>query len=157
MAEGPKTGEQADLRVLIRLLEPGAIFPTRARELDAGFDLATTKPVSVAPGERAAAPTGISLQLPPGSFALVMPRSGLAIEHGVTLLNAPGLIDAGYRGEIKVILVNHGERSVDFEPGDRVAQLLLLSMADVTLVEVDELDSSERGGGGFGHSGTRPL
>ncbi len=145
------------LNVLVKLIDGAASLPKRAREFDAGFDLSTREQVSLTPGSRAAAATGVSLQLPESSFALVMPRSGLAIDKGITLLNAPGLIDAGYRGEIKVILVNHSDSTVEFQPGDRIAQLLVLSMAKVNFVEVDQLASSERGEGGFGHSGTHPL
>jgi dUTP pyrophosphatase len=134
-------------------LDSRAIPPRRARTDDAAHDLCTVDPVSIGPGERASIGTGLALAIPAGFAGLVLPRSGHAARHGITVVNAPGLIDAGYRGEIKVLLINHGNEQVDFAPGDRIAQLLLIELPPVTFSEVDELDHTERGIGGFGSTG----
>jgi dUTP pyrophosphatase len=138
----------------VRLDRAGPL-PAPARPGDAGLDLRSTVEVTVpAAGGRTLVPTGIKLELPSGHAGLVVPRSGLALAHGVTCLNSPGLIDSGYRGEIGVILVNHDPRA-DFEVhvGDRVAQLVVVRVEQVALVERVALGASERGDGGFGHTG----
>lgn len=115
---------------------------------------ALDEPLALAPGERALVPTGLRLALPPGYEAQVRPRSGLAIRHGITMLNTPGTIDSDYRGEVKVIVVNLGQESFVIQPGDRIAQLVVSPVVRAELVEVDELPDSARGEGGFGHTGT---
>jgi dUTP pyrophosphatase len=135
-------------------LRDDAILPSQAYDGDAGLDLAACDRVELGPGERAVVGTGLAVAIPEGSAGLVLPRSGLAARHGLTIVNAPGLIDSGYRGEVKVILLNTDdqERFV-VEPGMRIAQLVLVEAASVRLVEVDELTGSERGAGGLGSSG----
>jgi dUTP pyrophosphatase len=137
----------------IRLLHPDAVPPARMRGGDAGYDLRATERVSIPQDGRRLVGTGVAIALPPGVAGLVTPRSGLAIEHGLTLLNAPGLIDPNYRGEIKVILHNTSERRYTVEVCDRVAQLLLVPYWAPDLEVTDELPDSERGGSGFGSSG----
>ena len=142
-----------NLRVLVRRLDPGLPMPARAREDDAGLDLYAAEAVTIEPGGRALVPTGIALAIPPGYAGFVLPRSGLALRHGVTLLNTPGLIDSGYRGEIKVLLVNHDRSVVTVARGDRIAQLVIQRVEPTELIEVEELPPSERGAGGFGSTG----
>jgi dUTP pyrophosphatase len=141
------------IEVPVRRLREDAVVPRQAYEGDAGFDLAACEEVQLGPGERAIVPTGIALEIPDGYAGFVQPRSGLAARHGIGIVNSPGLIDAGYRGEIRVVLVNT-DRSQPFtvEPGMRIAQLVVVPVASVRLVEVDELATSERGGRGFGSS-----
>src|SRR5918992_1652831 len=136
----------------VRLLNPDAVPPARSRGGDAGYDLRATERVSIPQEGRRLVGTGIAIALPEGVAGLVTPRSGLAIEHGLTLLNAPGLIDPNYRGEIKVILHNAGDRRYTVEIGDRIAQLLLVPFAAPELNVVDELDATDRGADGFGSS-----
>jgi len=138
-------------------LDPSAVLPAVAREGDAGLDLRSRVDVTVPPGGgRALVPTGISLEIPPGRAGFVLPRSGLALRHGITCLNAPGLLDSGYRGEVSVLLVNHDPAEpFEVRAGDRIAQLVVMAVEQPVLVEVDELSASERGDGGFGHSGVR--
>ncbi len=143
----------ARMNVSFQRLHPHAVIPTRAHPGDAAFDLSTVDHVTLAPGDRAAVPTGLALALPEGWAALVLPRSGHALRHGIGVVNGPGLIDAGYRGEIRVLLVNHGQEEVAFEPGDRIAQLLVMPVPLVDVVEVDSLPDSTRGTGGFGSTG----
>jgi dUTP pyrophosphatase len=119
----------------------------------AGLDLRADEPISLAPGQRALVPTGLSLEIPPGHEGQVRPRSGLALKHGVTCLNSPGTIDADYRGEVMVILANLGQAPVRFDRGERIAQLVVAPVAHVTLVEVDGLGATGRGAGGFGSTG----
>lgn len=129
-------------------------LPAYAREGDAGLDLHAARTVTLEPGARALVETGIAVAIPPGHAGFVVPRSGLALRQGLTLLNAPGLIDAGYRGEVKVLLINHDrEATATVRRGERVAQLVIQPVATVELVEVDELPVSQRGGGGFGSTG----
>lgn len=138
----------------VRRLRPGAVVPTRAHPGDAGLDLVAVEARDLDPGARAAVPTGIAVAIPEGFAGLVVPRSGLARRHGVTLTNAPGLIDAGYRGELVVLLVNLGEEPHRIEPGDRIAQLVLTPVALLAPREVTELPGSDgRGEGGFGSTG----
>jgi dUTP pyrophosphatase len=140
--------------VLIQRLDPSAPLPSRAHPGDAGLDLVTTQPATLEPGERALLPTGLAIALPAGYAAFVHPRSGLAVRHGVSLVNAPGTIDAGYRGEIKVSIINlDPQQVVTFAAGDRIAQLVVQRVADVVLHEVERLPGSDRGEGGFGSSG----
>ena len=142
-----------DLRVL--RLDPDLPLPAYARAGDAGVDLVAREDVTLAPaGGRALVATGIAIALPEGYAGLVQPRSGLAFKHGVTVLNTPGLIDSGYRGELKVCLINH-DPTEPFEVirGERIAQLVVQAVEHVTFVEVDTLDDSERGDKGFGSSG----
>ena len=142
-----------NLRVLVRRLDPGLPMPARAQEDDAGLDLYAAEAVTIEPGGRVLVPTGIALAIPPGYAGFVLPRSGLALRHGVTLLNTPGLIDSGYRGEIKVLLVNHDRSVVTVARGDRIAQLVIQRVEPTELIEVEELPPSERGAGGFGSTG----
>ena len=137
----------------VRRLRPDAALPTRAYAGDAGFDLAACERVELGPGERAAVPTGLAVAIPEGYAGYVQPRSGLAARNGLTIVNTPGLVDSGYRGELVVILLNT-DREVPFvvEPGMRIAQLVVLPVPEVELVEVDELPASERGVRGFGSS-----
>jgi dUTP pyrophosphatase len=136
-------------------LDPGLPIPKRAREGDAAFDLLARGDVVLEPnGGRALVPTGLALELPPGCAGLVLPRSGLALRHGVTCLNAPGLIDSSYRGEVGVILVNTDPTELyEVQRGDRVAQLLVISIETAMLVSSAALATSDRGEGGFGHTG----
>ena len=128
-------------------------MPARAREHVAGLDLYAAEAVTIEPGARALIPTGIALAIPEGYAGFVLPRSGVALRHGVTQLNTPGLIDPGYRGEVKVLLVNHDRAAMTIARGDRIAQLVIQRVEPTELVEVDELPPSDRGGGGFGSSG----
>ena len=142
------------LEVDVVRLDPDVPLPAYAREGDAGCDLVTTVDVDLAPGERVLLPTGIAMALPDGYAAFVHPRSGLAIKHGVGLVNAPGTIDAGYRGEIKVILVNHDQHeTVRLKRFDRVAQLVVQRVEQVAWRETGALPESERGAGGHGSTG----
>ena len=142
----------ATLRV--RRLDPRALLPTRAYPDDAGLDLYALEAVELAPGERASVGTGVSVEIPAGQAGMVLPRSGLAARHGIALVNAPGLIDAGYRGELRVLLLNTDrEQSFSISPGDRIAQLVLVKVETPEVAEVGELAVSERGDGGFGSSG----
>jgi dUTP pyrophosphatase len=146
---------QADrVEVLIRRLDPGLPVPERAHPGDAGVDLYATADVELAPGERALMPTGVAVALPDGYAAFVHPRSGLAARHGVTLVNAPGTIDAGYRGEIRVTMLNTDRTTaVRIRRGDRIAQLVVQRVERVVFCEVTTLPGSARGDGGFGSTG----
>ncbi len=140
--------------IALRRLDPGLPPPSYAHPGDAGADLFTTVDVTLAPGERAMVPTGIAIALPVGYVALVHPRSGLAARHGVSIVNSPGTVDAGYRGEIKVLLVNlDPATSVTLSRGDRIAQLVVQRFETASFVEVDALPESERGAGGYGSTG----
>ncbi len=147
--------------VAIVRLDHGRDLPLPAYESPgaAGLDLraavAEDQPLVLRPGSRAAVPTGLAIALPPGHEAQVRPRSGLALRHGVTLLNSPGTVDADYRGEIKVILINLGEEDFTIRRGDRIAQLVIAPVTQASWREVDSLDETERGGGGFGSTGHR--
>lgn len=144
------------VRVLIRRLDGNDLpVPARATSGSSGLDLRACigEPVELAPGERRLIPTGLSVALPRGYEAQVRPRSGLALETGLTMLNAPGTIDADYRGEIAVIAVNHGDASVTIRRGDRIAQMVVQRVPDLDLIEVRELPATPRGEGGFGSSG----
>jgi dUTP pyrophosphatase len=142
------------IRIAIRRLDPDVPLPAYAQPGDAGLDLCAAESVTVEPGARVLVRTGIALAIPDGFAALVLPRSGLALRQGLTVLNSPGLIDAGYRGEVKVLVINTDPRvPVKVARGDRVAQLVVQRVEAVQLTEVDELPASERGTGGFGSSG----
>jgi dUTP pyrophosphatase len=136
-------------------VDPEAVLPERAHPGDAGLDLRSAVDVEVGPGERAMVPTGIAVAIPDGYAGLVLPRSGLASAHGLTMANAPGLIDAGYRGEVICAVVNLDRNEpVKIARGDRIAQLVLVAIPDLDPVWVDELPPSTRGEGGFGSTGT---
>jgi dUTP pyrophosphatase len=141
--------------VEVTLLHPAARAPERTRPGDAGFDLRAVEPFSLAPGERAVVPTGVAVAVPEGAAGLVVPRSGMAAKHGISVVNGPGLIDPSYRGEVKVVLVNLGQEPYAGEPGDRIAQLLLVPCLTPEVRTVDELPPSAdgRGAAGFGSSG----
>jgi dUTP pyrophosphatase len=141
--------------VQVTRLRPDARLPAQAYDGDAGLDLSACERVVLGPGERAVVGTGIAVAIPPGHAGLVLPRSGLAARHGLGKVNAPGLIDEGYRGEVKVILLNT-DRTEPFvvEPGMRIAQLVVVELPQVEVVEVDELPPSDRGAGGLGSSGS---
>ncbi|MPZ51594.1 MAG: dUTP diphosphatase [Acidimicrobiia bacterium] len=122
---------------------------------DAGFDLRCCEDFSLAAGDRMAVPTGIAVAIPEGHCGLVLPRSGLAARHGISVVNTPGLIDSGYRGEVRILLINHGDEDVAFEAGDRVAQLIVSPIPDIALVAVEQLGDTARGAGGLGSTGRR--
>ena len=144
----------AELSVAVVRLDADLPLPAYAHPGDAGADLLTTVDVALAPGERALVPTGVAIALPDGYVALVHPRSGLAARHGLSIVNTPGTIDAGYRGEIKVLLVNHDPGSpIELRRGDRIAQLVVQRFERARFVEVDELPDSVRGAGGYGSTG----
>ncbi len=136
-----------------RRIHPDAALPSYAHEGDAGMDVRSVEELELAPGARALVHTGLVMMLPPGWEAQVRPRSGLALKHGVTVLNTPGTIDAGYRGEVGVILVNFGDRPFKVSKGDKVAQVVVAPVTRAEIVETSELDETERGAGGFGSTG----
>lgn len=139
----------------IEVLFTGTL-PVYAHPGDAGADLVSTEDVVLAPGERATVPTGLSIALPNGYVGFVVPRSGLAMRHGITIVNSPGTVDAGYRGEIRITLLNTDAReSYAISAGDRIAQLIVMALPRVRFVEVERLPGSERGEGGFGSTGYR--
>jgi dUTP pyrophosphatase len=143
------------IRVPVRRLRPDAVVPGRAYEGDAGVDLAACERCELAPGERSVVGTGIAVAIPEGYAGFVQPRSGLAAKHGITIVNTPGLVDAGYRGEVLVTLLNTDrEEAFVVEPGMRIAQLVVVPVESLELEEVDELAASQRGGRGHGSSGT---
>jgi dUTP pyrophosphatase len=141
------------MEITFKKLDEELPTPSRARPDDAGLDLHSRVDVTLGPSERALVPTGISLAIPAGYTGLVVPRSGLAARHGIGLVNSPGVVDAGYRGELQVALINHGAEPLTLRRGDRVAQLVVVPVSTVELVEVDELPASTRGEGGFGSTG----
>ena len=147
---GQRTGELRFVK-----LNEKATLPTRAHDNDAGLDLHAAESARLAPGARVSVGTGLAVQIPDGLGGLVLPRSGLALKHGVTLVNSPGLIDPGYRGEVRVLLLNT-DPTLEFQvsPGDRIAQLLLVPVAHATPLQADALDESTRGAGGFGSTGS---
>ncbi|GAW52190.1 MULTISPECIES: dUTP diphosphatase [unclassified Nocardioides] len=142
------------LEIQVRRLDPDLPLPAYAHPGDAGADLLTTVDVVLAPGERAMVPTGIAIALPEGYVALVHPRSGLAARHGLSIVNAPGTVDAGYRGEIKVMLINHDPVApIELRRGDRIAQLVVQRVERALFTEVGDLPDSVRGDGGYGSTG----
>lgn len=149
-SDRPATG----VTLRVRRLDPAARLPVRAHVDDAGYDLHALESARLEPGVRAKLRTGIAIELPPGHAGLVLPRSGLAARHGIALVNAPGLIDAGYRGELQVLLLNTDrEAAFEIAAGDRIAQLVVVAVAAPEVVEVDALAATARGEGGFGSSG----
>jgi dUTP pyrophosphatase len=142
------------VRLAVHRLHPDALLPARAHDGDAGFDLCAIEPATLGSGERAAVGTGIAVEIPERHAGLILPRSGLAERHGIALVNAPGLIDSGYRGEIRVLLLNTDrDRHFEIAVGDRIAQLIVTRYEAPDIVEVDKLATSDRGVGGFGSSG----
>jgi dUTP pyrophosphatase len=142
------------VKLSFQLLSEAARPPARAHADDAGFDLHAAEAATIGPGERASVGTGVAVAIPPGHAGLVLPRSGLAARHGIALVNAPGLIDPGYRGEVRVLLLNTDrEQPFEIAAGDRIAQLVLVPLAPAQPVEVDALDETVRGDGGFGSTG----
>jgi dUTP pyrophosphatase len=138
----------------VQRLDPAAKLPARAHDDDAGYDLHALEAARLEPGARAMLRTGIAIELPAGHAGLVLPRSGLAARHGIAIVNAPGLIDAGYRGELQVLLLNTDrDRAFDVAAGDRIAQLVIVAVAAPRVVEADALAATVRGEGGFGSSG----
>ena len=144
----------SQVQVLITRLDPELPLPQYAKPGDAGADIVSRIDITLAPGERALVPTGIAIALPDGYVALVHPRSGLAIKHGVTMVNSPGTVDAGYRGELQIVLITHDpHKPISFKRGDRIAQLVIQQVEHAEFVEVSELPGSGRGKGGFGSTG----
>lgn len=144
------------VQVLVTRLDPDLVLPRYAKPGDAGADIVSRIDVTLAPGERALVPTGIAIALPDGYVALVHPRSGLAVKHGVTMVNSPGTVDAAYRGELQIILINHDrDEAVSFKRGDRIAQLVIQKVEHADFIEVSELPGSGRGSGGFGSTGVK--
>lgn len=142
------------VEVLVTRIDPDVPLPAYAQPGDAGADLHSAVDVTLAPGERAMVPTGIAIALPEGHAAFIHPRSGLAIKHGLSMVNTPGTIDAGYRGEISVLLINHdSSEPIDIRRGDRIAQLVVQKVEHAAFVEAAELPDSSRGAGGFGSTG----
>jgi len=141
------------MQLKIKKLKPEAILPSYAREGDAGLDLFAVTQIVIPAGKSALVPTGIAIELPPGTEAQVRPRSGLALKHALTVLNTPGTVDEGYRGEVGVILINHGASSFTVEAGMKVAQMVVSPRIQVAVVEVAELSDTQRGAGGFGSTG----
>ncbi len=153
--EYPRAAVISVANMRFRRLRAGAILPRYMTEGAAGMDLASAAdgPIAIGPGERIGVPTGWSMELPPGFEAQVRPRSGLSLRHGVTVVNAPGTIDSDYRGEVVVLLVNLGQQPHTIAPGDRVAQMIIAPVVRATVEETAELSPTERGAGGFGHTG----
>jgi dUTP pyrophosphatase len=142
------------MKLAFARLAEGALAPDQAHEGDAGYDLHAAEALTLGPGERAAVGTGIAVAIPDGHAGLVVPRSGLALRHGIGVVNAPGIIDSGYRGELKVLLLNTDPAEpFEVRPGDRIAQLLVVAVATPELVESDALSETVRGAGGFGSTG----
>ena len=143
------------IEVKVKKLHPNAIVPRYMTEHAAGMDLCTVagEPVVLEPGERTLLPTGLAMEIPPGYEGQVRPRSGLALKKGIALVNSPGTIDADYRGEIGIIIINHGNEAVEIMPGDRVAQLIIAPVTRAALIDVDGLNDTGRNSVGFGHTG----
>ena len=141
------------MKLLIKRLTPTATVPCYAHPGDAGLDLFSDVSTSLDPGERRLVGTGISIELPPNTEGQVRPRSGLALKHGISVLNAPGTIDHGYRGEVGVILINHGQERFDVRPGMKIAQLVIASCVSIMVEETVELSGTVRGQSGFGSTG----
>jgi dUTP pyrophosphatase len=142
------------VRLGVHRLDPRAALPERAHDSDAGYDLRALEPETLAPGQRAMVRTGIAIELPHGHAGLVLPRSGLAARHGIALVNAPGLIDEGYRGEVRVLLLNTDrDQPFAIEPGDRIAQLVVIRVSLPDTIELEALAETPRGARGFGSTG----
>lgn len=144
-----------DYNLKVKLINANAMLPIQANPGDAGLDLFSAEEKVIKPGEAELISTGIVMELPKGTEAQVRPRSGLALKHSVTVLNSPGTIDEGYRGEVKVILINHGKNDFKVEKQMRIAQMVVAPVAKVNILQTEELSSSERGEGGFGSSGVK--
>ncbi len=142
-------------RLKFKKLKPEAVLPAYMTELAAGLDICALpdEPLTLSPGERVLVPTGLAVAVEPGYEMQVRPRSGLALRNGITLLNSPGTIDADYRGEIGIIVINQGQQSFQIMPGDRIAQLIVAPVVHCQISEVEELSETRRGAGGFGHTG----
>ena len=142
-------------QIEIKKLHPDAIIPAYMTQLAAGMDVCACLDAKlvIAPGQREMVATGLAFAIPAGYEVQVRPRSGLAIKHGISLVNSPGTIDADYRGEVKIILINHGETDFTINSGERIAQLVVAPVCQAELLEVIDLDATERGAGGFGHTG----
>ncbi len=141
------------MTLAFKRIHPDAVLPSYAHPSDAGMDLRSVADVVIAPGARALVPTGLVMMLPPGYEAQVRPRSGLALKHGVTVLNTPGTIDSGYRGEVGVILANFGDCDFSVRKGDKIAQAVIAPVTQPDIVESDVVDETDRGAGGFGSTG----
>jgi len=141
------------MKIKFRKVHPGATLPAYAHPGDAGMDVCACAALTIQPGARALVPTGLVMELPPGTEAQMRPRSGLALKHGITLLNAPGTIDEGYRGELGVILINHGQEPFHITPGMRIAQMVIAPVLRMEVESAAELTDTSRGTGGFGSSG----
>lgn len=141
------------MNLRVQVISENAILPKYAHSSDSGLDLFSTVSLEIAPGESKLIPTGIKIELPENTEAQVRPRSGLALKHGITVLNTPGTIDEGYRGEVGVILINHSEVKFQIEAGMKVAQMVIMPVIKVNVIEVDNLSNSERSSGGFGSTG----
>ena len=141
------------MQLKVKRLNPAAVLPAYARAGDAGLDLFAARPATLAPGASALVPTGIAIELPPGTEAQVRPRSGLALKHAITLPNSPATIDPGYRGEIRVILLNLGREPYIIHTGDRIAQMVIVPVVQAQFRRVESFDTSARGTGGFGSTG----
>lgn len=141
------------MKLKVTKLTEAAQLPTYAREGDSGMDLRAIAPHTILPGETALIKTGLAIELPKGTEAQVRPRSGLALKHAITVLNTPGTVDAGYRGEIAVILINHGKKPFHVEPGMRIAQMVIASVIHADLEVASKLSKSDRGANGFGSTG----
>jgi dUTP pyrophosphatase len=148
-----KPTKAAVMKISVKRLDRELPVPTHSHSGDAGVDLYTSIDFSIQPGDRLLVPTGLAVAVPDGHVGLVCPRSGLAVKQGISVVNAPGVVDSGYRGEVKVALINHGTDEVQFTRGSRIAQLLVMPVVEQELVEVDELAVSERDIGGFGSTG----
>lgn len=142
------------MKITFQRLDSELPPPSQAQPGDAGWDLVAAVTVRIGPGERAAVPTGMAVAIPDGHAGLVLPRSGHARRHGVGVVNGPGLIDSGYRGEVTVLLINHGSEEVTFERGERIAQLVIVAVPTIEWEELTTLDDTPRGRGGFGSSGS---
>lgn len=141
------------MTVRFRKLNPAAVLPSYAHPGDAGLDVSAVAALTIPPGGRALVSTGLVMELPPGTEAQMRPRSGLALKQGVTLLNSPGTIDEGYRGELGVIVINHGDRPFEVKPGMRIAQMVIAPVLRIGVEEVAETSATDRGSGGFGSTG----
>lgn len=142
------------MKIKLKILDKTVAIPKQAHDGDAGYDLVSAIEAKILPGERLLVPTGIALQIPSGYGGFVQPRSGLAIKHGISLVNTPGLIDSSYRGEIRVIMINLDKnKTFSIKRGDKIAQLVVQKVADCQFEEVDELDDTARGSSGFGSTG----
>lgn len=141
------------MTLAFKRIHPDAVLPAYAHKSDAGMDVRSVADIVIAPGKRALVPTGLVMLLPPGYEAQVRPRSGLALKHGVTVLNTPGTIDSGYRGEVGVILANFGDTDFVVQKGDKIAQIVIAPVTQPDIVESETIDSTDRGAGGFGSTG----